>query len=77
VTRTRTWIGAVVALALVVRMIVIVASPHFTPVTDAAEYDQAAVSLVHHGVFAKSVATYHGGATAIHPPGFSVAPQPS
>jgi 4-amino-4-deoxy-L-arabinose transferase-like glycosyltransferase len=63
----------VVALALLVRIVVILASPHFAPLTDAAEYDRAAVSLVRHGVFAKSVATYHGGATAIHPPGFSVA----
>jgi 4-amino-4-deoxy-L-arabinose transferase-like glycosyltransferase len=71
--RTRTWIAAVVALALAARVIAIVATPHFTPATDAHEYDRTAVSLVTHHRFASSTATFHGGPTAIHPPLFSVA----
>ncbi len=61
------------ALALVVRLAVIVATPHFVPVTDASEYDRDAVTLVHNGSFPESVATFHGGPTAYHPPLFPVA----
>lgn len=70
--RTRTWIAIIVMVALAVRVIVIVATPHFAPATDAQEYDHAAVSLVTRGSFAPSTATFHGGPTAIHPPLFSV-----
>jgi 4-amino-4-deoxy-L-arabinose transferase-like glycosyltransferase len=63
---------AILAAALVLRIVVVVATPHFVPATDAAEYDQAAVSLARHGSFAPSVATFHGGPTAYHPPLFSI-----
>ena len=65
-------IRAIVLVALVVRLAVVLATPHFVPRTDAAEYDHNAVSLVQHGKFAPSVATFHGGPTAYHPPAFSV-----
>jgi 4-amino-4-deoxy-L-arabinose transferase-like glycosyltransferase len=71
--RSRTWVAAIVAVALVARLVAIVATPHFVPATDAREYDQTAVSLVTRGGFAESTATFHGGPTAIHPPLFSVA----
>jgi 4-amino-4-deoxy-L-arabinose transferase-like glycosyltransferase len=72
VPSVRTSIAVIVALALVVRVIVIIATPHFTPATDAREYDRTAVSLVTRGGFAPSTATFHGGPTAIHPPLFPV-----
>ncbi len=60
-TRARTWplswrasVAAIVALALAVRVIAIVASPHFRPINDAADFDRYAVSLVTHGTFPKS-----------------------
>jgi 4-amino-4-deoxy-L-arabinose transferase-like glycosyltransferase len=55
------------------RLAVIFATPHFVPVTDAAEYDRDAVTLVNAGSFAESDATFHGGPTAYHPPLFPVA----
>ncbi|MHB8692687.1 MAG: ArnT family glycosyltransferase [Solirubrobacteraceae bacterium] len=63
----------VCALALVVRVAVVLATPHFHPVTDSAEYDRNAVALVDNGSFGVSVATFHGGPTAYHPPLFSIA----
>jgi 4-amino-4-deoxy-L-arabinose transferase-like glycosyltransferase len=60
-------------IALVVRLIVVFATPHFQPIADSSEYDQSAVSLVSNGTFGESVATFHGGPTAYHPPLFSVA----
>jgi 4-amino-4-deoxy-L-arabinose transferase-like glycosyltransferase len=66
-------LAGLVALALVVRLAVIFATPHFVPVTDAAEYDRDAVTLVNAGSFAESDATFHGGPTAYHPPLFPVA----
>jgi 4-amino-4-deoxy-L-arabinose transferase-like glycosyltransferase len=63
---------ALVALALLIRLAVILATPHFVPVTDGREYDQAAVSLVHSGSFPPSDATLHGGPSAYHPPLFSI-----
>jgi 4-amino-4-deoxy-L-arabinose transferase-like glycosyltransferase len=64
----RTAVIAVVVLALAVRLAAVALTPHFKPVTDAAEYDRSGVSLVEQGIFAPSVATFHGGPTAYHPP---------
>jgi 4-amino-4-deoxy-L-arabinose transferase-like glycosyltransferase len=61
------------ALALVVRVVVVLATPHFHPVTDSAEYDRNAIALVDSGSFGISDATFHGGPTAYHPPLFSIA----
>ena len=54
-------IRGVIVLALVVRLALVLATPHFVPRTDAGEYDRNAVSLVQHGTFAPSTATFHGG----------------
>ncbi len=66
-------LAGLVALALVVRLVVVLATPHFVPLTDASEYDRDAVTLVDSGSFAESDATFHGGPTAYHPPLFPVA----
>lgn len=66
-------LSAIVALALIVRLAVIVATPGFAPQTDASDYDRTAVSLARHGSFPPSVVTRHGGPSALRPPGFSVA----
>ncbi len=67
------WLGAVVVLALVVRLLAIVASPHYVPATDSADYDVTAVSLVRTGSFPASSETLSGGPTAFRPPLFPVA----
>ncbi len=68
----RAWLLGLVALALVLRLVVVSASPHFSPINDSASYDQDAVSLATHGSFPESPATFHGGPTAFHPPLFPV-----
>lgn len=60
-------------LALVVRLAVIVATPHFTPQTDAADYDRIAVSLADRGRFPASELAPQGGPTALRPPIFPIA----
>lgn len=62
----------VIALALVVRLAVIAATPHFIPQTDAADYDRIAVSLAHSGRFPPSLLAPGGGPTAFRPPSFPV-----
>jgi 4-amino-4-deoxy-L-arabinose transferase-like glycosyltransferase len=47
-------VAVILALALSVRVIAIVASPHFRPINDAADFDRYAVSLVEHGTFPNS-----------------------
>ncbi|MGI8904144.1 MAG: ArnT family glycosyltransferase [Solirubrobacteraceae bacterium] len=64
---------AIVVLALIVRLVVVVATPRFVPQTDAADYDRTAVSLVRQGSFPPSVVTSHGGPSALRPPLFSIA----
>ena len=58
---------AVLALALLARVLVIVATPHFTPSNDAADYDRHAVSLAVHGTYPPSG---FGGPSAFRPPAF-------
>jgi 4-amino-4-deoxy-L-arabinose transferase-like glycosyltransferase len=67
------WIWAVVLVAFVVRLAVVVATPHFVAVTDASEFDYDAVSLVHHGALPSSGLTARGGPTAFRPPLFPLA----
>ena len=59
---------AILALALVLRVIVVVTIPHYVPQTDAADYDRIAVSLVQHGSFPVSVLAPTGGPTAYRGP---------
>ena len=66
----------VVTLALIVRLAIVFATPHWHPVNpyvDAGEYDRDAVALVQGHGFGVSDATFHGGPTAYHPPLFSIA----
>jgi 4-amino-4-deoxy-L-arabinose transferase-like glycosyltransferase len=67
---------ALVTVALVVRVAVVLATPHWhpaNPYVDAGEYDRDAVALVSGNGFGVSDATFHGGPTAYHPPLFSIA----
>jgi 4-amino-4-deoxy-L-arabinose transferase-like glycosyltransferase len=70
--RRRYALAAIVALALIVRLAVVFATPHFSPLEDSAAYDTSAVSLVTHGTFAPSLETLHPGASAYYPPLFGV-----
>jgi 4-amino-4-deoxy-L-arabinose transferase-like glycosyltransferase len=63
-------LAAVVALALIVRVAVVLATPHYVPNGDATDFDRVAVSLASRGGFPVSVATLHGGPTAFRPPAF-------
>jgi 4-amino-4-deoxy-L-arabinose transferase-like glycosyltransferase len=66
-------LAAVVAVALIVRVAVVVATPHYLAVTDAGEFDHIAVSLADHGSFPASGLAPRGGPTAFRPPLFPVA----
>lgn len=59
---------AILAVALVLRVIVVVTIPHYVPRTDAADFDRIAVSLVQHGGFPVSVLAPAGGPTAYRAP---------
>jgi 4-amino-4-deoxy-L-arabinose transferase-like glycosyltransferase len=64
-------LAAILLLALLVRLAVVVATPHFRPINDAADYDRYAVSLVTHGRFPDS--KLRPGPTALRPPLFALA----
>jgi 4-amino-4-deoxy-L-arabinose transferase-like glycosyltransferase len=64
---------AVLALALAVRVLVILATPGFVPRNDAWDFDRNAVALVDRGTFATSIVTPRGGPTAYRPPLFPLA----
>ncbi len=69
--RLRYAFAAVLAIALLARVVVIVATPHFVPATDAADYDRIAVSLADTGGFPSSeYFTLANGPTAYRPPVF-------
>jgi 4-amino-4-deoxy-L-arabinose transferase-like glycosyltransferase len=61
---------AVFVVALLVRIAIVLATPHFVPQTDSADYDREAVSLADHGVFPNSLLSPSGGPTAFRPPVF-------
>jgi 4-amino-4-deoxy-L-arabinose transferase-like glycosyltransferase len=63
------WVIAVLLVGLAVRLVVIAATPHFTPTDDAADYDRHAVSIAVHGVYPPSG---FGGPSAFRPPLFPV-----
>lgn len=62
--------GATVALALVIRVAAVLATPGFVPRTDAAGYDRIAASLARHGTFPPTLLAAAGGPTAYRPPLF-------
>jgi hypothetical protein len=63
--------AAIVALGLVARVVVVLASPHFVPQSDALDYDRMAATLANHGTFPDSAFT--AGPTAFRPPLFPLA----
>jgi 4-amino-4-deoxy-L-arabinose transferase-like glycosyltransferase len=67
------WLIVLVLVALVVRLIVVFATPNWLPQTDAADYDRIALSLSQHGGFGASVLDPAGGPSAFRPPAFPVA----
>jgi 4-amino-4-deoxy-L-arabinose transferase-like glycosyltransferase len=69
----RRLIGGIVALALIVRIAVVLGTPAFRPNTDASNFDQIAVSVARDGHFPTSPFTLHGGPTAFRPPLFPLA----
>jgi 4-amino-4-deoxy-L-arabinose transferase-like glycosyltransferase len=69
----RGWLLGLVALALVLRLVIVFATSQFATINDSASYDQDAVALASTGSFPTSPATFHGGPTAFHPPLFPVA----
>lgn len=64
---------AILAVALIARLLVIVATPGFKPFTDSADYDRIAVHLAQHGTFPDSIAAPAGGPEAFRPPLFPIA----
>jgi 4-amino-4-deoxy-L-arabinose transferase-like glycosyltransferase len=64
----RRTLGAILVVAFIVRLGVIVATPHFKPINDSADYDRYAVSLVQSGRFPDSQLT--PGPTAFRAPLF-------
>jgi 4-amino-4-deoxy-L-arabinose transferase-like glycosyltransferase len=71
--RFRHGLAALLALALLARVLVIVATPQFAPATDAVDYDRIAVSLADNGSFPTSSVAPQGGPTAFRPPLFPLA----
>jgi 4-amino-4-deoxy-L-arabinose transferase-like glycosyltransferase len=65
-------VGAIVIVALVVRVALIIATPHYIAVTDAGEFDADAVTLVKDHRYPSSGLTAHGGPTAFRPPLFPI-----
>src|SRR5581483_94274 len=63
-------ISVICAVALAIRVIVVLTSPHFHTFNDSQQYDEDAVSLAKNGGFPQSAATFHGGPTAYRPPLF-------
>ncbi|MEA2473578.1 MAG: hypothetical protein QOE06_1493, partial [Thermoleophilaceae bacterium] len=60
----------VVALALVMRVALLAATPHFTPIYDAAEYHGLARSIAHDGGYPPSFFAKVGTASATRPPAY-------
>jgi 4-amino-4-deoxy-L-arabinose transferase-like glycosyltransferase len=61
-----------VALALLIRVVVVLATPHYAPQTDALDYDRIAVSLARHDRLPPSILVPHGP-SAFRPPLFPLA----
>lgn len=67
---TQGWLAVLVLLALVARVVVVLATPHFSPLEDSVAYDTDAVKLATTGTFPGSQETLHAGPTAFYPPFF-------
>ena len=66
--------AAIVLVALIARVVVILATPDFVPVTDAIDYDRTAATLLDTGSWPTSeVFSAPHGPTAYRPPGFPLA----
>lgn len=59
-----------VALAMVVRVGVVVATPGYAPTGDAADYDRHAAALVAFGTYPPTLLAAPGGPTALRPPAY-------
>jgi 4-amino-4-deoxy-L-arabinose transferase-like glycosyltransferase len=71
IPRINHWLAAVVVVALIARLAVVLATPHYQPRTDAADFDRMAVSLADHGHFASNLHEWApAGPTAFRPPLF-------
>jgi 4-amino-4-deoxy-L-arabinose transferase-like glycosyltransferase len=68
--RLRHAVAAIVVLALIVRLAVVIATPHYVAVTDAGEFDRDAVTLVKDHRYPSSDLAAHGGPTAFRGPLF-------
>ncbi|MEA2197367.1 MAG: hypothetical protein QOJ25_1418, partial [Solirubrobacteraceae bacterium] len=64
---------AIAAVALAVRVALVLATPHFATIDDSHSYDRMAVSLADHGTLPSSQIPPAGGPTAYPPPGYPVA----
>jgi 4-amino-4-deoxy-L-arabinose transferase-like glycosyltransferase len=62
-------IAALVALAFLIRLLVVLLTPHFVPRTDGIDFDRIGVLLAEHGTFGSSILAPHGP-TAFRVPGF-------
>jgi 4-amino-4-deoxy-L-arabinose transferase-like glycosyltransferase len=71
--RFKLWLAAIVVVALVVRLAVVIATPHYQARTDAADFDRLAVSLADHGHYPDSHEWAPAGPTAFRPPLFPAA----
>lgn len=66
-------VAALVAVSLVARVSVVLATPHFRAASDSADYDQIALSLAEHGTFSPSHLVPARGPSAFRPPLFPIA----
>ena len=71
--RFRICLATVVALALVIRIGVVIATPHYQARTDAADFDRLGVALADHGHYPQSSEWAPHGPTAFRPPLFPAA----
>ena len=63
----------IASVALVLRVALVLATPHFATIDDSHSYDRMAVSLADHGTLPSSQIPLAGGPTAYPPPGYPVA----
>jgi 4-amino-4-deoxy-L-arabinose transferase-like glycosyltransferase len=68
--RFKIWLAAIVAVALILRIAVVIATPHYQARTDAADFDRLAVALADHGHYPDSREWAPRGPTAFRPPLF-------
>ena len=61
---------AILAAALIARVLVVLLSPHFVPKADAWDFDRIAVALARHGAYPSSILAK--GPTAFRPPVFPI-----